>query len=131
MLQGRSVDVAIKQFAVPTLIGRSSSDSQQTILYSDVEEELAAWDVYMNGSRESRVMYQLQHPNILGLVGLAFQPLRLLLELAPRGDLKHCLKEYKEQNMKLSRRTLKTVMLQVTSVCTCMYNCIITMYVYM
>ena len=108
------MDVAIKQFTVPTVLGRLSSGSQQAILYSDVEEELAAWDVYMNSSREGRVMYQLQHSNILGLVGLAFQPLRLLLELAPRGDLKHCLKEYKDQNMKLSRKTLKAVMMQVT-----------------
>lgn len=112
--QGRSVDVAVKMFSNPlAAIGKSYHHQRSVVQFADIEEEIAAWDVYLNSSREGRVMYQLQHPNILGLVGLAFQPLRLLLELAPRGDLKHCLKEFKEQGMRLNRRTLKAVMSQV------------------
>ena len=78
------------------------------------KEETTAWDVYLNGSREARMMYQLKHPNILRLVGLAFEPLRLLLELAPMGDLKVCLKPFKRGNIKLNRRILKNVMYQVS-----------------
>ena len=102
-------------FSNPLVVMNKSISQRSMVQYANVEEEIASWDVYVNSSREARMMYQLQHPNILGLVGLAFQPLRLLLELAPRGDLKHCLKEFKEQNMKLNRRTLKAVMLQVCS----------------
>lgn len=79
----------------------------------DVGEEIASWDVYLNGSREARMMQQLQHPNILSLIGLTFQPLRLLLELAPLGDLKNCLKPFKREKVKLSRKTLKSLLFQV------------------
>lgn len=72
-----------------------------------------AWDIYINGSREARMMHQLQHKNILSLVGLAFQPLRLILELAPLGDLKNSLKPFKQEKIKLNRRTLKQLIYQV------------------
>lgn len=78
-----------------------------------IGEELNVWDLYINGSREARVMHQLQHTNILGLVGLAFQPLRLILELAPLGDLKNSLKPFKHDKVKLNRRTLRQLIYQV------------------
>lgn len=59
------------------------------------------------------MMNYLRHPNILALIGLAFNPLRLLLELAPKGDLKDCIKPFKKSQCKLSRRVLKMLMYQV------------------
>ena len=97
--------VAIKQFT--TMAGKMEEDSV-------VAEEMSSWDVYLNGSKEARMMYQLQHRNILSLVGIVFQPLRLLLELAPLGDLKHCLKPFKREKVKINRRTLKPLLYQVS-----------------
>lgn len=79
----------------------------------DLKEELSSWDIFLNGSREARMMHQLQHPHVLGLVGLAFQPLRLLLELAPLGDLKACVRPFVAAGARLSRATLKVLMYQV------------------
>ena len=126
--QDRVIDVAIKQFTNPLLSLKKSTETDHVVVYSDVEEESAAWSIYTNSSREGRMMYQLQHTHILGLVGVAFQPLRLLLELAPRGDLKHCLMEFKDQKVKLNRKTLRAVMVQVC-VCVCVCVCVLCLYV--
>ena len=75
--------------------------------------EVMAWDIYQNASLEARTMSQLDHPNILRLIGVAFGPTRLLLELAPLGDLKHCVRRFHRAKVKLSRRTLKATMTQV------------------
>jgi serine/threonine protein kinase len=98
------LSVAIKEF---TSIAGKMIDNPK------IAEEISSWDVYLNGSREARMMHRLRHPNVLGLVGLAFQPLRLLLELAPLGDLKKCLKPFKRDKVKLSRKVLRDVMYQV------------------
>ena len=75
--------------------------------------EATAWDLYQNANLEARMMYQLDHPHVLALVGLAFRPIRLLLELAPLGDLKSCVKKFQRAKIRLSRRTLKATMIQV------------------
>ena len=76
-------------------------------------EELFAWDIYLAGSNEARMMNYLSHANILELVGLVFRPLRLLLEMAPKGDLKNCIKPFKSSRVKINRRILKQLMFQV------------------
>ena len=75
--------------------------------------EVEAWEIYHNASIEARLMCQLNHPHVLGLIGITFQPLRLLLELAPLGDLKFCVKRFQRVKVRLSRRTLKATMIQV------------------
>ena len=89
--------------------------SQAGFLEQDMREaaEATAWDIYQNANLEARMMYQLDHPHVLGLVGLAFRPIRLLLELAPLGDLKSCAKKFQRARTRLSRRTLKATMIQV------------------
>ncbi len=72
-----------------------------------------AWEVYQNASCEARTMSQLDHPHVLCLVGITFQPIRLLLEFAPLGDLKHCVQQFRKAQIKLSRRTLKATLIQV------------------
>ncbi len=79
----------------------------------DIIAQLKAWDVYQKASQEGRVMHQLSHPNILGLVGMALHPLSLLVELAPAGDLKHCVEKFRREKVRLSRRTLQTTLIQV------------------
>ncbi len=75
--------------------------------------ELKSWDIYQKASQEARVMLPLCHDHILGLIGLTFQPLRLLVELAPMGDLKDCVKTFQKARIRLSRITLKHTLIQV------------------
>ena len=85
--------------------------------------EVRAWDVYQKASLEARVMVQLQHPHVLGLVGLTLQPLRLVVELAPMGDLKSCARSFRRAGVRFSRKTIQTTLVQVsrTNVYVCMY----------
>ena len=81
----------------------------------DIMAEVRAWDVYQKASLEARVMVQLCHPHILGLVGVTLSPLRLLVELAPFGDLKGFAKKFKRVGVRLSRKTIQTTLIQVRS----------------
>uniref|UniRef100_A0A1X7T4T7 Protein kinase domain-containing protein n=1 Tax=Amphimedon queenslandica TaxID=400682 RepID=A0A1X7T4T7_AMPQE len=103
LIEEGQVTVAIKEFS--SIAGKMEEDTL-------IGHELNAWDIYINGSREARMMHQLQHKNILSLVGLAFQPLRLILELAPLGDLKNSLKPFRQEKIKLNCRTLKQLIYQ-------------------
>ncbi len=98
------MNVAVKQF-------------HSDMMYIEQDEkamaELKAWDIYQKASQEARVMLPLCHPHILGLIGLTFQPLRLLVELAPMGDLKGCVKPFQKARIRLSRTTLKHTLVQV------------------
>ena len=62
-------------------------------------------------------MLPLCHPNVLGLIGLTFQPIRLLVELAPLGDLKYCVRKFKMARVKLNRNTPKHTLIQVSIAC--------------
>lgn len=79
----------------------------------DLIGQLRAWDIYQKASLEARVMHQLSHPNILGLIGIALHPLSLLVELAPEGDLRLCVGRFMSAKVKLSRRTLQCTLIQV------------------
>jgi len=80
----------------------------------DVVAQLKAWDIYQKASVEARVMHQLSHPNILGLIGISLRPLTLLVELAPEGDLKKCVEKFKRNKIRLSRKTLQATLIQVS-----------------
>ena len=101
LLQNEQKKIAVKEFHDTS--GKVEVEGQ----------EAYAWDVYLTGSREARMMNYLCHPNVLELVGLVFGPLRLLLELAPKGDLKSCVKPFKKSHAKINRRILKQLMFQV------------------
>ena len=75
--------------------------------------EEKAWEIYQKASLEARVMVQLQHTNIIDLIGITLQPLRLLVELAPMGDMKHCIEKFKKASIRLRRTTLKETLVQV------------------
>ena len=79
-----------------------------------IQAEAKAWDIYQKASLEARVMVQLQHPHVLGLIGLTLQPLRLIVELAPMGDLKSCAKRFKRVGVRFNRKTIQTTLVQVS-----------------
>jgi len=58
-------------------------------------------------------MASLQHPNILKLVGIALQPIRLLLEFAPLGSLKNVVNHYYDNSSRMNRYALQKVIYQV------------------
>lgn len=105
ILQGTVLNVAAKQF---------TPDSTCTDENPEIVAQLKAWDIYQKASLEARVMHQLSHPNILGLLGISLRPLTLLVELAPEGDLKKCLERFRRNKVKLSRRTLQATLIQVS-----------------
>lgn len=58
-------------------------------------------------------MASLRHPNILKLVGIALQPIRLLLEFAPLGSLKDVVNRYQDNSARMNRYSLQKVIYQV------------------
>ena len=99
------LDVAVKEFSK---VSACTGDRSSSIL-----AEKAAWETYENASREARVMVQLQHPHILRLVGVTLQPLRLLVEQAPMGDMTSCIRKFKKATVRLRRTTVQTTLVQV------------------
>lgn len=82
----------------------------------DIATQLNAWSMYRKASIEARVMNQLSHQNILGLLGMYFhdkEQISMMIELAPKGDLKSVVNEFKAEGMRLSRRTIKATLIQV------------------
>ena len=79
---------------------------------SRTKEEIA-WHHYQNANSEGRIMASLRHPNILKLIGIALQPIRLLLEFAPLGSLKNVVNRYQDNDSRINRYALQKVIIQV------------------
>ena len=78
--------------------------------------ELQTWSMYNRVSIEARVMNKLYHPNILGLLGIYLQPnepISIMVELAPKGDLQSVVKEFKDGGTQLSSRIIRVTLIQV------------------
>ena len=99
--------MAVKEFHTTKTLFSNITVDQAVI----AEEK--AWETYQKASLEARVMVQLQHPNIVDLIGITLQPLRLLVELAPMGDMKGCIEKFKKASIRLRRTTLKETLVQV------------------
>ena len=80
---------------------------------ADLEPEKASWSVYHEVNLEARMMYRLNHPHILTLLGITLQPVRLVLELA-REDLAATVTRYQKKNKRFSRRTLRATLTQAS-----------------
>ena len=102
--------MAVKEFHTTRFLYAPSTTIDQAVIAED-----RAWETYQKASREARVMIQLRHPNIVNLIGVTLQPLRLLVELAPMGDIKHCIAKFQKASVRLRRTTLKETLLQVKS----------------
>ena len=96
-------NIAIKEIVPQGIVEENAS----------IVTELTAWEIYQSACQEARVMYRLSHENVLRLLGVSLAPIRLLLELAPLGDLKACVQKFQQVKVKLSRATLQSTMIQV------------------
>jgi serine/threonine protein kinase len=96
--------VAVKELAP----SRNPTDLQ----IPELEPEKRSWAVYHEASVEARMMYQLNHPHILTLMGITLHPIRLVLELA-REDLASTVVRYQKKNKRFSRRTLRATLTQI------------------
>ena len=90
----------------------SKNPMDATSSHPELEAENASWTIYHEVNIEARMMYQLNHPHILGLLGITLHPVRLVLELA-REDLASTVSRYQKKNKKFNRRTLKSTLTQV------------------
>ena len=80
---------------------------------------------FNNLKKELSILSPLRHPNIVQLFGVSVEPLGLVLELAPKGDLKAILKEYKEAQNHLQPAAIQAVVRQVcVCVSECLYVCV-------
>jgi len=73
-----------------------------------------AWHHYQSANAEGRIMASLHHPNILALIGIVFQPIRLLLEFAPLGSLNNIVDHYHNNHSKIGRYVLQKIICQVS-----------------
>lgn len=103
-VQTEVVKVAVKEI--------QTSQAVMNCRIPELEEETKSWHAYHSGSVEARMMYRLNHPNILSLLGVTLYPVRLVLELATE-DLTATITRYQKKKKKLNRRTLKATLTQV------------------
>jgi serine/threonine protein kinase/GTPase SAR1 family protein len=69
---------------------------------------------YTIARQEISIISCLKHENIVTMIGLSVQPLAIILELAPMGNLKDILNEYKSNMCKLSAPVIQRVCMQVS-----------------
>ncbi|XP_038076820.1 leucine-rich repeat serine/threonine-protein kinase 1-like [Patiria miniata] len=65
--------------------------------------------------KELSIMLNLDHPQIVPLIGFCRQPMSLILELAPEGALDSKLEDYKRVGARLTPCTLQKIVVQVSS----------------
>ncbi|KAK7507943.1 hypothetical protein BaRGS_00000908 [Batillaria attramentaria] len=73
----------------------------------------AACSAYLTARQEVSILEQLSHPNIVPFLGLALQPLSLVLGLAPNGALSSVLKTLHAAGTHLPLFVVRQVLLQV------------------
>lgn len=70
---------------------------------------------YSIARQEIAIISSLKHENIVSMIGLCIKPLSIILELAPLGNLKDILMNYKKSACKLSPYVVQQVCTQVSS----------------
>jgi len=71
-----------------------------------------ACKAYCTARQELNILLNLQHTNIVPLIGVCTKPLALVLDLAPGGALDQTLKHYRRSGAKFDAFTLQAIILQ-------------------
>lgn len=110
------ISVAMKMLQ-PVQPGPNASQSA-VIAYKGAQNK---WDrdplqyackAYCTARQELNILLNLQHPNIVPLIGVCTKPLALVLDLAPGGALDQTLKHYRRSGAKFDAFTLQFIVLQ-------------------
>ena len=72
-----------------------------------------ACEAYLNARKELSILLALHDDHIVPLLGIALQPLCLVLSLAPQGALSTCLREYRRTGARLPITVIQKVIIQV------------------
>lgn len=72
-----------------------------------------ACKAYCTARQELSILSNLQHINIVPLIGVCTKPLALILDLAPGGALDQTLKLYRRSGAKFDAFMLQAIILQV------------------
>lgn len=72
---------------------------------------------YTVARQEVAILGELKHENIVGMLGLSVKPLAIILELAPLGNLKEILEQYKKSICKVSPFIIQQVSLNLFLSC--------------
>ena len=70
-------------------------------------------EAFRTARKELSIMLNLDHPQIVPLIGFCRQPMSLVLELAPDGALDSKLEDYKRVGARLAPCTLQKIVVQV------------------
>ena len=70
---------------------------------------------YVTARQEIAIINSLKHENIIAMIGLSIQPLAILLELAPLGNLKEILNDYRGNMCKLNPSIIQRITVQISS----------------
>ncbi|XP_041363499.1 leucine-rich repeat serine/threonine-protein kinase 1-like [Gigantopelta aegis] len=77
---------------------------------------------YLTARQEISILEKIQHTNIVPLLGLALQPLSLLLSLAPQGGLHRILKTIGQNGQTLPLFVIRQVILQIADALMYLHN---------
>jgi len=69
---------------------------------------------YTVARQEIAILCSLRHENIVGMLGLSLRPLAIILELAPMGNLKEVLEQYRRHLNRLSAFIVQQVAVQIS-----------------
>ncbi len=70
---------------------------------------------YTIARQEIAIISSLKHENVVSMIGLSIQPLAIILELAPLGNLKDVLTDYKKNMCRLNPFVIQRVAIQISS----------------
>lgn len=110
------ISIAMKMLQ-PVQPGPNASQSA-VIAYKGAQNK---WDrdplqyackAYCTARQELNILLNLQHTNIVPLIGVCTKPLALVLDLAPGGALDQTLKHYRRSGAKFDAFTLQFIILQ-------------------
>ena len=114
---------------MPKIASQKSSDKSNIEFNDEQKKHRASFNKYWNyrksirlaakaytvARQEIAILNSLKHENVVSMLGLSIQPLAIILELAPLGNLKDILTDYKAHMCKLTPAVIQRVCTQISS----------------
>ena len=114
---------------MPKIASQKSSEKSNIEFNDEQKKHRASFNKYWNyrksirlaakaytvARQEIAILNSLKHENVVSMLGLSIQPLAIILELAPLGNLKDILTDYKAHMCKLTPGVIQRVCTQISS----------------